>query len=322
MLKVIVVYILAVILCVILLPAAVSRLLGRFNEGYSITNEQPARPAQPNEAEQAFQLSGIIFQYYTAYERLALFDELEEYIVMVVAAEMPALFHIDALKAQAVAARTYAVHQLIENPGMPLYDIYQAFATKESLRELWGDRFDYFMARIRMSVETTRGEIMMYNGVPILAVFHAMSAGQTELAENVWRRPRPYLISVFSCDYDGINGFEVETIIHVATVARSLGGSENDRFVITQISNAGYVLEVTFGNQTFTGREVRERLGLRSTNFNVTHAANGDAIFITRGHGHGVGMSQHGANNRALRGANYIEILTHYFHNVSFGFLQ
>ena len=308
----------AVILCVILLPAAITALFGVFNEGHTV---ELARPQPPPTFEQVSRLSSVLFEYYTAYERLALFDELEEYIVMVVAAEMPALFHMEALKAQAVAARTYAVNQLIANPGACMWSLYQAYTSEEALREFWGDRFDYFMYRIRHSAETTRGEIMLYDGMPILAVFHAMSAGQTEVAENVWRNPRPYLVSVFSCDYDGVNGFTVETAIPVVDVARFLGGNVGDRLVLTRISDAGYVVEATFGNNTFTGREVRERLGLRSANFDMRYSG-ADIIFTTRGHGHGVGMSQHGANNRAHQGASYTEILMHYFHNISFGFLQ
>jgi len=319
MAKSVVVYIFAVVVCVLLAPVLVTIVFDRFNEGHTVEEVQAGAT---HEIENVSRLASMLFEYYTYYERMALFDELEEYIVMVVAAEMPALFHMEALKAQAVAARTYAVHQLIESPGAPLSSLYQAYTTEEALLDLWGNRFDYFMARIRLSVESTRGEIMLYDGEPILAVFHAISAGQTELAENVWVKHRPYLVSVFSCNYEGVNGFIAETTITANNMAWLLGGNATDRLTIIQRSEADYVLHASFGDRVFTGREIRELLGLRSTNFDIVHNEAGDAIFTTRGHGHGVGMSQHGANNRALQGANYIQILTHYFYNISFGFLQ
>jgi stage II sporulation protein D len=155
MVKLIFVYIFAVFLCIVLIPALVTVLFGRFNEGYMVY-EQPQR----RDTEQVFALSRLIAEDVTVYERLAYFEELEDYIVMVVAAEMPASFHLEALKAQAVAARTYAVNQLIENPGVYFSDLWQAYTNEEALRALWGVEFDFFMGRIRQSVEETRGEIM------------------------------------------------------------------------------------------------------------------------------------------------------------------
>jgi len=312
-------YIAAILLGIFLIPALVTVIFGRFNEGIDIPPYVPQN--RSNEVLHRTNTSNTLFQYEASYKRLELLNELEEYIIMVVAAEMPALWHIEALRAQAVAARTYAVHQLIKYPHLTMWELYQAYTNEEALKTKWGDRFDYFFARIRYSVESTRGEIMLYNGEPILAVFHAMSAGTTELAENVWRQPRPYLHSIFSADYSNVPTFRHETAFTDADKAALLGGQANDRLIITKRSPAGYVLYATFGSLTLSGREVRQRLGLRSTHFTISQNGNHSTI-TTLGHGHGVGLSQHGANILAQGGLCYIKILQHYYQNITFGFVQ
>lgn len=254
----------------------------------------------------------------------------EDYIKGVVGAEMPALFEEEALKAQAVAARTYAVKKMEETQTeegreeVP-YNIGQAYLTKEELKKRWGIHFDEYYKRVSEAVDATKDEIIVYNSEPILAVFHSTSAGITETAENVWGQDLPYLKSVDSHGDEDAPDFEAETIMSTSTVIGKLQskytdlilteGSLMEQMQIVERTEAGYIKQIQIGNKMFTGKQVREALGLRSSNFTITK--NGDNIkFVTKGFGHGAGMSQYGANFMAKEGFSYIEILKHYYQNI------
>lgn len=253
-------------------------------------------------------------------------SELEDYIKGVVAAEMPALFEIEALKAQAVSARTYAVRKMKENNSNDVpYDIGQAYLSMEQMQQKWGENFETYYHKISEAVDSTRGEIMTYEEEPILAVFHAESAGKTEAAENVWTQEIPYLKSVDSSldknapDFETSVSFPYDEIIKRFSNQYSDFSFNNDTLQLKILSHtpAGYVQEIQVGNKILTGREVREILHLRSSNFTI-QTQNNMVIFTTKGYGHGAGMSQYGAEFMAREGKNYQQILQHYYTGISF----
>lgn len=262
--------------------------------------------------------------------------EFERYIIGVVAAEVPALFHMEALRAQAVAARTYAIYTM-SALGIDEFDyerigeIWQAYLTEADMRARWGDNFDMHFGTISEAVISTRGEIIVHNGEPVLAVFHAFSGGMTEYSENVWSAPRPYLRSVnsdfymYRNDFEYISEFSSNTFLSLLRAEFpniALEGSNiASQITINERSNAGYVLSITIGNKTMEGTHLRRILGLRSTNF-IVRGEHDKIVFNVRGHGHGAGMSQVGANALAHSGYNYIDILKHYYSGVQIGMLS
>ena len=245
---------------------------------------------------------------------------------------MPALFDIEALKAQAVCARTYALRAIeamgqttdvLPNPS----DIGQAYKTKEELKEQWGENFDEYYNNIETAVNETYGEIMVYNDEPILAVFHSTSAGYTENSENIWESALPYLKSVESSgdiyapqyetstelSYDKIKELFISKYPNISFSSDSL----ISQIKINSVSNAGYITSVTVGGVTMSGLDIRGVLGLRSASFTMTDTGS-SIIFTTKGYGHGAGMSQYGAEAMAEEGYTYKEILNHYYTDIDF----
>jgi len=243
--------------------------------------------------------------------------ELERYLIGVVAAEMPALFDMEALRAQAIAARTYVI-RILENRDYILDTImHQAFLDEDQLRERWGDNFDRHFAVVEEAVTSTRGLVLEYDGSLITPMFFAMSSGATENSEDVFSSARPYLRSVASLGYEDHDNFAVETRLSVDQLRTIFEDDTITRnnIEIRELSEGGNVLEVSIGSNTYTGREVRETLGLRSAAFSIETSRRGVTI-TTYGNGHGVGMSQHGANIMAQNGYNYVEILQHFYQGV------
>ena len=255
---------------------------------------------------------------------------MEDYIKGVVGAEMPASFEMEALKAQAVAARTYAYRQLSAagkdtksqiNPD----EIGQAYMSQEELKQKWGGNFDIYYEKISQAVEDTKGQIMIYDGEPILAAFHSTSSGVTEDAVNVWSEDLPYLRSVDSSQDENAPDFITAVEIPVDTVVSKLQSVYPDLIVtesnlleqiqIGERTESGTVKKIQIGNLLLTGRQVREALGLRSANFSISQEGE-NLIFTTKGYGHGAGMSQYGANFMAQEGCDYKEILAHYYQGV------
>lgn len=256
---------------------------------------------------------------------------LEEYIKGVVSAEMPASFEPEALKAQAIASRTYALRKITEwkASGKPMEEVTknigQKYLSVEELKTRWGNQFDSYYQKISDAVDATTGKIMVYEGEPILAVFHSTSAGMTETAKNVWNSDVPYLVSVDSADDQNAPNFETNIEFSQESVMTKLQQAVPDllfssaplveQLQIAERSQAGYVTKIQVGNKLLTGRQVREALDLRSTDFTIQ--ANGDRIvFTTKGYGHGAGMSQYGANFMAKNGYSFEEILQHYYQNI------
>lgn len=252
---------------------------------------------------------------------------LEEYIIGVVAAEMPVSFEPEALKAQAVAARTYAVKHLNGKTSIKAEDIGQAYISVTQMKQNWGTNFDSYYNKVCSAVKETQGEIMVYNEQPIEAVFHSTSAGMTESAENVWNTSLPYIKSVDSSVDENAPGFLTDKKIIKSEVVNALnnlksGLNINSQNIFSKISiaertQAGYITTVNVDGVSFTGQQFRTLFGLRSTNFTVKES--GDyLIFTTKGYGHGAGMSQYGAEFMAKEGKTYREILNHYYFDIQF----
>ena len=258
---------------------------------------------------------------------------LGEYLVGVVRAEMPASFEPEALKAQAVAARTYTLYKMQTggNHG-DTADICtdstccQAYISEENARNNWGDAADANEAKIESAVRDTDGETILYGGVPILAVFHSCSAGQTRASGEVWVSDLPYLQAVSSPEpadsipnYYSRAEFTAETFrekVLAAYPEADLSGDMGSWLRNAVTDTAGSVETVEVGGVTLKGTAVRSLLGLRSACFEW-EAEDGKLVFYVTGFGHGVGMSQYGADEMAKEGADYREILTHYYTGVT-----
>lgn len=257
--------------------------------------------------------------------------ELDDYLRGVLAAEMPALYHQEALKAQAVAARTYTLKQLPRygGPGSQKYkgaDLStdftdcQAFLSEKEMREKWGFvSFFYYWARINRAVEETRGQIILYNGKIIDAVYHANSGGVTEDAQYVWGSDTAYLKSIESpFDADNEKSFKSTFYFAMDEIKEKLDIHQtglDESVHILKRSPSGRVLELKIADKIFTGIQVRQKLSLPSTKFELSSEGN-IYTFTCYGKGHGVGMSQDGANGLAKNGYNYQQILRHYYKNI------
>ena len=244
--------------------------------------------------------------------------KLEEYIIGVVAAEMPASFNIEALKAQAIAARTYAVYKMGQNND---YDIIasvsnQGYITKEEMRSIWKDNYDLYYTKIYKAVTDTKDLVMKYNNQVIESYYFAMSNGYTEKSSLVFNQDRDYLDSV-KVEYDNssLNNFEKTITLTKEEFCTKLN-LPNQNIVINNINRSATnrVTTITINNISFKGTEIRKLLNLRSTDFDINIS---NVITITtRGYGHGVGMSQYGANGMANVGYNYKDILNYYYKNI------
>ena len=258
---------------------------------------------------------------------------MEDYLMGVTAAEMPASFAEEALKAQAVAARTYTLYKLTSggNHG-DTADICtdstccQAYISQEAARSNWGEQADALEEKIRTAVTDTDGEAILYGGVPILAVFHSSSAGLTRAAGQVWQNDLPYLQPVDSPEasasipnYYSRVDFSPETIrekLLARIPAADLAGDQKTWLKNAVRDSAGSVETVEVGGVAVKGSTVRAALGLRSACFEW-ELQDGRFVFYVTGHGHGVGLSQYGANAMAEAGADYKTILTHYYTGVT-----
>lgn len=255
---------------------------------------------------------GTVVGYRTSLDRQSL-DSLEEYLVGVVAAEMPAAYGEEALKAQAVAARTYALREIEANPNVDYGALGQAHISRDIMKERWGGSYDALYKKVSGAVSSTRGIVALYGGKPILAAFCASSSGKTEDSGNVWNVSLPYLKSVDS-HWDNVSESRAFT---EAELISALGGVPE----IIGRTQAGYVKTVSAGGKILSGAAVREKLNLKSACFDIVHK-DGAFYINTRGYGHGVGMSQTGAGQMAAEGADFEEILTHYYNGCEIGAIR
>lgn len=240
----------------------------------------------------------------------------EEYLIGVVAAEMPASFPLEALKAQAVVARTYALKKIENNEKLTDSVSTQCYKDNSQLKLMWGSSFNNYYQKIKSAVTDTNNQSIYYQNELIDAVYHSTSNGKTEDAIYVWKNDAPYLKSVDS-SWDINTSSYLKTIKKDLTNVLSLLGIDNfnTNFEIISRDETGRVEKIKFGNVEFTGVEFRNLLGLRSADFDL-EIENDNLVITTRGYGHGVGLSQYGASGMAKSGYNYIEILKHYYTGV------
>ena len=239
---------------------------------------------------------------------------MTDYLIGVVSSEMPASFNLEALKAQSVLARTYALKA--KQTGKKLTDTVstQSYIDMDQMKNKWGNSFNTYYNKIKNAVENTNGEYLSYNGNYIEALYHSTNNGKTESSLDVFGNYYPYLISV-SSEYDKNASSYLRTInMPLDTISNKLGLSLNNDSVINILSytDGGNIKEININGNNFSGKKVRELLGLRSADFDISISDN-NANITTRGYGHGVGMSQYGANGMANAGYGYKDILSHYY---------
>lgn len=246
-----------------------------------------------------------------------------EYVTGVVAAEMPATYNIEALKAQSVAAYTFALYRKSARAGedYDLTDSYktdQSFSDEAALKEKWGDAYDEKIKTVKAAVNATAGEYLSFGSKPALTLYHALSPGVTNACADVFGGDLPYLISVesegdkLSPDYKSVFSFSADELMQkLSSVGNPAPKAENLLGEIKSAEN-GCVITLKYGDNTVSGSKIAGLLALPSGNFTVNFSE-GAYTFTCLGRGHGVGMSQYGANRMADGGSSYKEILSHYY---------
>jgi stage II sporulation protein D len=258
---------------------------------------------------------------------------LEHYVIGSTAAEMPASFRMEALKAQAVAVRTNVLYGMLQpkarHPDAQVctnYACCMAYAGDEALRRRWGGFYAGNLSRIISAVIGTDGLYLTYDGEPIFAAFHSSSAGRTETCGNVWLNNLPYLVSVASPE----TARQVPNFVATVTVTEAdfrekirreypsaaLRGGADTWVGVATHNRSGRVAQVEVGGVNIRGTAMRTMFGLRSTAFTLEDSG-GSFVFTTTGYGHGVGMSQYGAGVMAARGRTFDEILLAYYTGVA-----
>lgn len=319
------IWILAIFVAVIVLLPAI--LVLPFSSAPPEWKEQ--NQARPSEKMLALEIphSDIVVPVFRTEKDTVENIPLEEYVAGVVASEMPAEFELEALKAQALTARTFIVKAML-NPGkddsLPEEAIvtdtimHQVYKGNDELEALWGDDFNKKLAKIVEAVTETKGQILTYEGEPIQASFFSTSNGFTVNSEDYWKNEYPYLRSVES-PWDKKSPKYVQKVkLQVRTVEEKLG------VLIKKDGKVGKVVATTsgkrigkfaIGKKEFTGKEIREKLGLRSTDFQMEKKGK-EITITTKGYGHGVGLSQYGANGMAEEGKSYKEIVNYYYKGI------
>ncbi len=242
----------------------------------------------------------------------------EEYVKGVLAGEMPASFELEALKAQAVAARSYVLVQMKKNKNND-YDVVntvtnQVYLSDEKLKENWKNEYKTKIKKVKKAVLETEGEYLSYNGEIVEALFFSTSTGKTENSEDVFSSKVPYLRSVSSTWDKSSPVYEDTAIFDIKDFYQKLGLEYQEKLEqqTLETTSTGRIKKIKINNTEFTGRDVATKLSLRSNCFTITQ--NETKIIIkTKGYGHGVGMSQYGALGMAKEGYTYDKILKHYY---------
>ena len=269
---------------------------------------------------------------------------INDYLKGVLPSEMPPEYEIEALKAQAVVARTY-LYQKIASGGHGDSDICdnaahcQAYYNTERILQIWEkskgwdkETRDIHAEKVARAVKETENIVVTYNDKYIRAYFHACSGGKTENVSNIWGKQNiPYLVSVESLGEQDYKNYSSQVKVSVSQLQEKLNDDQSikckinlDRGDIVKIlsyTDTGRVDKVEIGGVVYTAEKLRTLLGLRSTNFNVEYE-NGEVIFSVIGNGHGVGMSQVGANYYANQGYTFDKIITHYYTGVDITYIN
>ena len=263
--------------------------------------------------------------------------DMGTYLLGVLRAEMPASFEEEALKAQAIAARTYTLYRIrgggsANHPDADACDdinCCKAYKTAEQAAADWGSMAVFYEEKLARAVSETDGEVILYDGAPILAVFFSSAGGSTQGAGDVWLNDLPYLKGVSSPEneelvpnYYSVASFaaaELKERVLAAYPGADLSGSPEGWICDIVRNESGYVASVTVGGVKLRGNDLRMLLSPRSPSFTAAYQ-NGTFTFHVTGYGHGVGMSQYGANAMAKEGCSAEEIVQHYFSGTTVGY--
>lgn len=259
--------------------------------------------------------------------------DIEEYLYGVLSSEMPSTFDIEALKAQAIAARTYVIYKRDNNITSGHKNAVvctnsahcQAYSSYETLKKVKGEdwiKSDY--NKVKEAVDDTKGQIVVYDGKPILPLYFSTSSGKTENSQDVFSSEYPYLVSVDSPYEEKSPKYKTIFKIKKATFIKNMKRyypklnlslkNINNQVKILNRTSGGCVKTIQVGNIKLRGTELRKALNLNSANFTIRYS--GDTMeFIVKGYGHGVGLSQWGAQGMAEKGYKYYDILLHYYKN-------
>ena len=253
-----------------------------------------------------------------AYNNQTIKMDIEDYVMGVVACEVPATFNSEALKAMAVSARTFALYKLSKNSKyvMKTDTSDQCYISKDKMKKNWGKNFDTKYSKIKNAVDSTKNEYMTYKDKIIISFYFSISNGYTENCEKVFSQKLDYLVSVDS-SWDKEYSYKEKTINYSISNFLKKLNIKDDKIVSIDIkrSNTGRIDKIVINNKSFKGTKFRTLLSLRSTDINITYDK--EKVYIkTKGNGHGVGMSQYGANAMANNGYKYKEILKYYYSGI------
>ena len=231
---------------------------------------------------------------------------------------MPASFNIEALKAQSIIARTYALNLISKGNTLTDSSSIQKYIDTKEMQNIWSSNYQKYYNKVKEAVSSTKGLTIKYNGKYIDAVYHSTSKGYTEDSINVWNNNIPYLKSVDSVWDKNATSYLREKNLSLEEFNRILGINISNQEDIEILSKtvSGRIDKIKLGDTIFTGLELRTFLNLRSTDFDIEINENNVSI-TTRGYGHGVGLSQYGANGMANNGYDYKQILEHYYQNTT-----
>ena len=270
------------------------------------------------------------------YKTDTVFDiKIKDYIAGVIRGEIPANFEEEAIKAQSVAAYTYLISSIdtyLKSPSPKLKGAiistnpssHQSFVSEDEAKILYKENFKEYNKKILKAVDETLGKVITYQDKPIIAAYHSNSSGITESAKNIWGKDVPYLIPVSSpLDLEvslnksskSFSVEEVDSILKKQFPDIQLSEDKNLWFSNQNISPSGYTIDIKVGDQTLNGSKIRSIFSLKSSSFAIVYK-NNSFEFETKGFGHGVGMSQYGANQMAKKGLSYTEILNHYYSDI------
>ena len=304
---------------IIILPVALLKENIALSESTFITQTSTTQPPESTDTLTVFRsVSG---------EKVEI--DFFEYVCGSVAAEMPLSYHEEALKAQAIACYTNALRLKSSSESDAVYHIsddssvHQGYLNKEQRKEKWGEDFEKYESKLKSIVKSVESLAIYYENELCVAAFHAICSGRTESAENIWGEKVPYLEGVkssgdnLSPQYSSVVVFEKEEFLEIA---KKLTENENIKSIkntieIKKKSKAGTVLKIRIDKQEFSGEEIRKAFSLKSPVFTV-EATEKTVTFNVTGYGHGVGMSQYGADFMARQGSSYEEILKHYYKGV------
>ena len=327
-------YVLIFIFIIIVLPNLCTKKRKKQNVQTSETTEE-----EKQETEKYDYSKYKTIKLYHAKTSQAEELSLDDYLYGVVSSEMPASFEKEALKAQAIVARTYTIYQITKSKGKhgdaDICDDYkccQAWISKEDRLAKWSENeAEANWNKIVEAVDSTQGKIITYNGSPIDAFFHSNSGGITETASNVWGGDNfPYLQSVQTSGEDGYTQYSSEVEFSQSEFIDKIKTkhpdfeidfNDNSCVQILEYTESGRIRTIKFGNIQIAGTEARTLLGLKSTNFSF-EIVDGKIKFKVLGYGHGVGMSQTGADSMAKAGSSAEEIIKHFYSGVEIRFVN